>query len=80
MLPDCWAHEEQIPRNTLCFFVCQSVRFSPESLIEIFQVLFVFPYVKLVGIFIKITPSIMKIDFGTKFFWKDVCSAVNWLL
>ena len=53
MLPDCWAHEVQIPRNTLCFFVCQSVRFSPESLIEIFQVLFVFPDVKLVGIFLS---------------------------
>ena len=29
---------------------------------------------------IRVTPSIMKIGFGTKIFWKDVCSAVNLLL
>ena len=56
LLRDCWAHEVQIPRNTLCFFVCLSVRFTPESLIEIFWFLFVFPYVKLFGISYQSNP------------------------
>ena len=39
----------------------------------------VFSCFKFVELFIKITPLIIKIDFGTRFF-KKICSAVNILL